>query len=98
MPPKSRPKKQPKFKGESTDLILAEENTIEDAQKRRDEFIKQNLYDSDDVLYEKYVDFFNNDKFYSQYADKKDAVISGREFVLSKQKELQRLDDKENKS
>ena len=97
MPPKSRPKKQPKFKGESTDLILAEENTIEDAQKRRDEFIKQNLYDSDDVLYEKYVDFFNNDKFYSQYADKKDAIISGREFVLSKQKELQRLEDKENK-
>ena len=97
MPPKSRPKKQPKFKGESTDLILAEENTIEDAQKRRDEFIKQNLYDSDDVLYEKYVDFFNNDKFYSQYADKKDAIISGREFVLSKQKELQRIEDKENK-
>jgi hypothetical protein len=97
MPSKSRPKKQPKFKGESTDLILAEENTIEDAQKRRDEFIKQNLYDSDDVLYEKYVDFFNNDKFYSQYADKKDAIISGREFVLSKQKELQRLEDKENK-
>ena len=94
MPPKRRTKKELKANTEGKELP---EDSIEDAQKRRNEFIKKNLYDSEDELTKKYTDFFESDPFYVQHIKKKDAIKSGIPRILQDQKEFQKEREKEIK-
>jgi len=94
MPPKKRTlreftskKKSEEEKGESP----------EDAEIRRDEFIKNNLYDSEDELFKKYTGFFSSDPFYSQFTKRKNVIESGFPRVLENQKRFQKEEEKKIK-
>ena len=84
MPPKKRQLR------ELTSEKKSEEKELENADKRRDEFIKENLYDSEDVLLSKYTGFFKSDPFFSQFMKKKNVIETGFPKVLEKQKKFQK--------
>jgi len=84
MPPKKRTLRE--FASKEKE----EEKEKEEAEKRRDEFIKKNLYDSEDKLLDKYTDFFKSDPFYSQFMKKKNVIETGFPRVLDTQKKFQK--------